>query len=269
MLRSFNVQEVLEKEVVSFGNGGMVYAPKKWLGKKVLLVLEEKQLDVFEEILRVLKPFLAEIEAVYLFGSFARNEQRKNSDIDVLVISEKKISLEKNNNFDFFIISKNDFIEKLKADGSLFFYQIVKEAKPILNNVFLEEFKSIKVSPNFSKFFDNSLTAFSKVQELIEFDKKLNKNFSDSGASIYSLILRMRGLFLIQCFAKKQNYSNKKFFELVASHGFDQKTVEQFIEVYKNERDEKEVEAKIQLEELEKLFNAAKLEFLKAEELVE
>ncbi|MDO8537562.1 MAG: DUF2080 family transposase-associated protein [archaeon] len=268
MLKSFNVQEVLEKEVVSFGNGGMVYAPKKWLGKKVLLVLEERQIDIAEEILRALKPFLAEIEAVFLYGSFARKEQQQDSDIDVLVICEKKINLQKSERFDFFVVSKKVFIEKLKTDGSLFFYQIIKEAKPILNNSLLEEFKKIKVFPNFSKFFESTLTAFSKVQELIEFDKKSNKDFSDSGASIYSLILRMKSLFLIQCFVKKQNYSNKKFVEMLKSHEFSEKTINQFIEVFKAERDEKNFVVKVSLEDLQKLFDAAKLEFLKTEELV-
>ena len=35
MLKTVDVQESVEKEVVKFGNGSIVYTPKKWIGKKL------------------------------------------------------------------------------------------------------------------------------------------------------------------------------------------------------------------------------------------
>jgi len=37
MLKTINVGESVEKEVVRFGNGSIVYTPKKWIGKKVIV----------------------------------------------------------------------------------------------------------------------------------------------------------------------------------------------------------------------------------------
>ena len=67
-----------------------------------------------ENKLRQLKPFLNKQYFVYkigYFGSFARNEQNKNSDIDILVYFRKPIGWE------FFDL--NEFLEKeleLKVD---------------------------------------------------------------------------------------------------------------------------------------------------------
>lgn len=268
MLRTVNVRESIEKEVVGFGNGSIVYTPKRWIGEKVLVVLEEKTLDIRGETMKILKPHLDSVSGVFLYGSFARNEQTKESDIDILVISSKKIDLKKKGRFDFLIKTKEGFIKELKKDPCLFFYQIVNEAKPIFNESLLKELKQVKIKPNFKKFFDDTLSAFKNIQQLLEVDKKRGKAYLDSTACIYSLILRLRGLFLIQCFIKKQAFSTKKFRGMIKSHGFREKTIDGFLGVYRAERDNKKTTHKIPLGKAEKLFKAAKIEFLKTEKMV-
>src|SRR3989344_4814890 len=95
MLKTINVKEAIEKQVVGFGNGSIVYTPKKWIGEKVLVILEEKPMDIKGETMEMLKPHLESVEGVYLYGSFARNEQAEKSDIDILGIADKKIEMEK------------------------------------------------------------------------------------------------------------------------------------------------------------------------------
>src|SRR3989338_748111 len=125
MLEVVNVREKVEKEVVSFGNGSIVYAPKKWIGQKVLVILQEKPFDIKAQILEVLKPYLGCVEGVFLFGSFARNEQSDSSDIDVLVIANRKFDLTKVQNFDFLVKTKEEFVSELKNDTNLFYHQLV------------------------------------------------------------------------------------------------------------------------------------------------
>ncbi|MBI4044738.1 MAG: nucleotidyltransferase domain-containing protein [Candidatus Diapherotrites archaeon] len=55
------------------------------------------------EALEALKPHLSQIEGIFLFGSFARNEQTKESDIDVLVVPSKGIAIKKTEKFDFLV----------------------------------------------------------------------------------------------------------------------------------------------------------------------
>ena len=114
MLKQFDVLEEIAKTVVPFGNGSIVYTPKKWIGEKVTVVLEARHRDICTETIDALKPWLDKIEGIYLFGSHARNEQEKNSDVDILVISENKFAPGKKNGLDFLIMTRKDFAEKLK-----------------------------------------------------------------------------------------------------------------------------------------------------------
>ncbi len=46
-------REVIEKEVKPYGHGAVVYVPKTWIGKKVLIVF----LFIFQEIFRSMREF--------------------------------------------------------------------------------------------------------------------------------------------------------------------------------------------------------------------
>jgi predicted nucleotidyltransferase len=266
MLRTINVREAIEKEVVGFGNGSIVYTPKKWVGKKVLVILEEKPLDIKGETMEILKPYLSSIEGIFLFGSFARNEQNEKSDIDLLVIADKKIGLGKKEKFDFLIKTREQFEKEIRTDSSLFPSQIVSEAKPILNEPLLNELKKVKANPDFKEVFDSTLGAFKKTKELLETNQ--DKEYLESNAVIYSLILRLKTLFIIQCRKKNQAFSNKKFKELLKKHELSEQKISAMMEAYQAERDNKKISQKILLADALKLFDAAKIEFLKAEELV-
>lgn len=268
MFKTINVGAEIEKVVVGFGNGSIVYTPKKWIGKKVLVILEEKPLDITGEAMEMLRPHLSGIEGIFLYGSFARGEQTEKSDVDILVISDKKINLKKSGRFDVLIKAKQEFIEEMEKDSSLFLRQIVGEAKPIFNESLLRELRQVEIKPDFKGFFDSTLSAFKNIKELLEVDRKRGKKYADSTASIYSLMLRLRGIFLIRLYAKNQIFSAKKFKELIGSHGFKEKTIDGFFEIYRAERDNRETTNKILLSEAEKLFDAAKIEFLKTEALV-
>jgi len=268
MLRTIDVREEVEKEVVGFGNGSIVYTPKRWIGQKVLVILEEKQLDIKGEVMEILKPHLGGVEGVFLFGSFARNEQTENSDVDILVISDEKINLRKKGRLDFLVKTRGEFIQGMKRDPCLFLHQIVNEAKPILNEPLLRELKQVGINPDFKEFFDSTLGAFKSTKELLDVGRKRGEKYLGSTACIYSLILRLRGLFLIQLFKKNQQFSTKKFIEFVKSRGFKEKTINDFLEIYRAERDNKKIIHKLLLVDAEKLFAAAKMEFLKTEKMV-
>lgn len=266
MMRTINVRESVEKEVMRFGNGSIVYTPKKWIGEKVLVVLEEKPLDIAAEVMEIIKPHLSSIEGIFLFGSFSRNEQTKKSDIDILVVADRKINLRKEGRFDFLVKTRGELEKELQSDSTLFLYGVVNEAKPVLNGQLLEELKKIEVKPDFGKFFDETVGAFKKTSELLEINK--GREVLDSNTAIYSLILRLKSIFMIQCYKKGAEFSNKKFKELIKSHGFSEKTTENLLEVYRAERDEEKTGIKILLDDAKKLFEAAKIEFVKTEELV-
>ena len=265
MLKTIDVLDSVEKEVVGFGNGSIVYTPKKWIGKSVLVVLERKPMDVGGAVLEALKPHLCRVEGIFLFWSHARGEQTAESDIDVLVICDKRIPLKKVGKFDFLVNSKEDFISQYKTDNSLYFYQILAEAEPIMNESLLEELKRVKPRPDFKAFLESTLGAFKSVHELLEAYRRQGKKSLDSNACIYSLVLRMRTLYLFQCFHKKRAFSSSGLRKMIECHGFSGKKTGDILEAYRAERDHRKPKSKILLSDAEKLFSAAKLEFLKTE----
>ena len=86
-----SVKEQIVKTVVKSGNGGAVWVPKNWLGQEVVVILPDKpKISLKEKIIHILEPHLKEIAALAIYGSYARNEQTEDSDIDILVIAANK-----------------------------------------------------------------------------------------------------------------------------------------------------------------------------------
>ncbi|MBU0661969.1 hypothetical protein KKH30_00460, partial [Candidatus Micrarchaeota archaeon] len=118
------------------------------------------------------------------------------------------------------------------------------------------------------KLFDGTLGAFKSTAELLRAEREEGREHLDSTVCIYSMILRMRALFNIQCFLKKGKFTNKKFRALLESHGFSTGEIGNFLGVYRVVRDRKKGAPEVLLADAERLFEAAKLEFLKTEEAV-
>ena len=82
--------ETLLKHAVRLGNSAGVLLPKEWLGNEVRVTLIEKPINIKQDILKIVEPFLDEVIGIYITGSYARGEQKHDSDIDILVITENK-----------------------------------------------------------------------------------------------------------------------------------------------------------------------------------
>ena len=80
----------LIKKAVEIGNGAAVYVPKEYLGKEIVITLQESVQEIKKRVLTSLIEFMPNILGVYLYGSYARNEQTLDSDIDILVITKEK-----------------------------------------------------------------------------------------------------------------------------------------------------------------------------------
>jgi len=201
-------QEQIIRIVSQIGNGAHIFAPKKWINEKVLLVRLEKK-SVKEEILQKIYPYLDKIIGVFLYGSQARGEATENSDVDVLIITKEKFKIEKEENFEFIIITEDSLSNAIKTNPIMLF-SIFKEAKAIINEEYLNKLKQIKINPAlFKPFIQTTKESIKSDEELIELDKKTGETLSNS--VLYSLILRLRGIFIINCLLNNENYSNSLF----------------------------------------------------------
>src|SRR3989344_2277967 len=232
----------LLKQVVEIGNGAAVYVPKEYIGKKVIITLPENLEDIKKRILTSLIDYMPNIIGVYLYGSYAREEQDKHSDIDILVITQEQD--ERINQALKDIDARVVQIDKLKKtikEYPLFIIPILREAQTLLNPSLLEELKDEKI--DFSKFkwnFDEIQRTISIIKKFIEIDEE-----DISASHIYSLIMRMRVCYLIECILKDKNFSNEGVKQFLLKNDLDKEEIAKYIEIYRNVRDNKKVNINI------------------------
>ncbi|MBU2100314.1 DUF2080 family transposase-associated protein [Candidatus Micrarchaeota archaeon] len=260
MIKKFNVYGEVTKQVVRFGNGSIVYTPKKWIGQTVTVILQKEPLNVKEDVMKMLEPFLESVKGVFLFGSHARKEQEKDSDVDVIVIADRKFNLGKKGRFDAIVLDEETLRKELKGKDPFYLYSALQEAEPILNKELLEELKKIKINKkNFKWLLEESTSALKIAEEFLKMDKMQERKKLDSVSVIYTLMLRMKRIFRVQCILKNKKYSNKEFKLFLQKKGLGKEMAEKFYRIYRNERDEKKAGESVSVEEAEKLFGIVEM----------
>lgn len=238
------MQEQLRKKVVKFGNGSIVYTPKNWIGREVIVTLPK--LSMKEELFKFLDPYLLHIQGIYLYGSYARNEQEQDSDIDVLIIADKKFKI-KMKGYDINVLT-NDY---LKKPVDPFCFLMLKEAKAILNGNLLDKIRPVTVSKKSIRWIlDNTKSVLNINRDFIDLE---DENF-ENGAVIYSLMLRLRGLYMMDCVLKNKSYSNENFNRFVKTNGLK----DDFYRIYRRVRDNKNVKIRVMKNDVEKLYELVK-----------
>ena len=255
-LKDLSVREQIVKTVVKSGNGGAVWVPKGWLGQEVVVILPQKpKLEIKEKIIHLLEPYLKDIISVFIYGSYARHEETKESDIDVMVITEKPLKInikEPKLEITGFELEK---FKKAIEKHPVMYYNMVQEAEPLINSNILEELKKIKINKeNFKDYLNETKEHIKSNKEFLELDK-LDGEFIKSYSAIYSAILRLRGIFIIRCILSKETFSNKNFRKLLIKEGVDDE-FKRIYSVYRSIRDNKKIKnIKINISAAEKLLN--------------
>ena len=236
------------KKTVKAGNSSAVILPRAWLNQEVRVELVKKsQETILFDTINIAKKYmeLKDIIGIYLAGSYARGEESKDSDIDILIISnniDKEMVHE--GIYNVLIISEELLNQKLKQD--LFpIGQMIKEAKPLINSNYLNSIDIIVTKKNVKWYIDTTNEKLKLIKNLIKKSgEKVNSRI------IYTLILRIRTLHIIQKLINNENYSKKDFISLIEKIS-SRNSYESYLEV-KNELKETNKVAK---KEAEKLYN--------------
>ena len=247
-------EEHLIRVAKLFGNGAHVFVPKEWIGEQIVLIREKKSLK--EKILSVLDPYLEFIVGIYIYGSYVRNEQTKDSDIDLFVLSNKKIKI-KAEGFEILCLRQEEIEKAIKLEPVLM-YSILSEAKPIINSKLLDELK-IRYKPklsDFKEFLKDCKRIITINEEFLELEKG---EYISGNAIIYSLILRLRGIFIIKSFLRGQIYSHK-FFKNWIKNKLPQIDFDNVYEAYRNSKNEQVFKQKIRINDIKLLLNYLKNE---------
>ena len=238
-----------------FGNGAHVFVPRGWVGEQILIERPEKK-NLKEKILYALSDYLEFIVGVYLYGSHARGEQTPDSDIDLLVLTDKKLKI-KVQGFEIISLPKEE-VERAVKLTPLLIHSILSEGKSIINSKLFEYLK-IKHKPKLSDFkeFLAETKRIIKINEEFIIDEK--SKYLDSEAVVYSLVLRLRGLFIIKSILNKNKYSHKIFKSWIKSNlpEIDFKSI---YEAYNLSKNDKKIKQKIKLSDVKLL-----IKFLKSE----
>lgn len=240
-MQNYVVKEQIRKRVVRSGNSGAVWVPKHWLGEDIVVTrLETPKLSLAEELLHLLLPHLKDISGIFLYGSYARNEETQNSDIDVLVIAKSKFTLRHTKRFDLTVIEASKIQEAVQKNP--FVYAIIHEAKPLMNSSLLEELQHYPTDfKHFIRWFkETTADSMKSTKELLDLDK-LTSNYLTSYSTIYSLLLRLKGVFLIKSTLLHRAFSNALFKKFV-THFISASEFAKILKIYRNVRDNKNIQ---------------------------
>lgn len=254
---------ILEREAKLSGNSAHVYLPKEWAGLVVEVRLKRPSLKSIEKgvakfIMEQYADSLKNIVGIYLYGSLVRGEQTPTSDIDVLIVTDKKIKVEKRiGNYDINYATLEQIKKTLKNNAPLIL-PILREAKPLLNETLIKDLAKGRLNYKNTKWFLQTTQSSLKIVEGLMEDKKK----SSIPNMVYPLLMRLRGLYLIKCLAKDRAYSNKDFIAYVTKASkLDKPTINEMYKVYRAVRDEKRIpKHSINYQHLKKLLVTSKRE---------
>ena len=256
----------MEIEIVEtrkWGNSSGALLPREWLGKQVKIILIDRTLEIRREILNILEQYLIDIMGIYLTGSYARNEQMTDSDIDIIVISKETRKTFSSGKYNIEIYPLKS-IKKSLEENPILIYPRLLEAKPILNNFLLEELKNIKLGSNPWKNYIRECERIARInKEFIKLDE--DKKEIQSQGIVYSLILRLRGLYLIEKI-ENRSFSKNSFQKWLAKKAsLSKEDVESVYNIYKMEKNGEKINILIETKIAENLLNMFKKEISKYE----
>jgi predicted nucleotidyltransferase len=231
--------EKMVKKVIPSGNAGGVYVPKKWINQYVVVSLfraEDYVMDAF-------KPFMDEIKGIYMHGSHARGDSSPESDINVLVVAEKDIPYQRKPGLNAEIILLEN-LSRYASDSPVDYYCMVNEAVPLADSGLLEDMRRYSLSEEkIRKVLDDSIRSVKMLDHLVL--------EGDYPAAIYSLIYRLRSLYVVHARARK--YTHRGFSEFISRAGMPQEDFLRLYNVYRLKRDDKEVRCGPSLGDVESL----------------
>jgi predicted nucleotidyltransferase len=205
------MKQELIKQAFKLGNSAGVLLPAEWKNRKVIVKLVDKSIQ--EEIFEILneRNLLSNTLGIFLAGSYARNEETESSDIDILIITDNINKNLKIGKYEIILISKDKLYLQIK--NNLYLVSLINEAKPILNNDLLKSLKDMTTNVSLKKSIEDIKSILKTNQNIISMYEELDEKVIDG--TIYSLVLRLRELYLIECIKNNKTPTNKEFISII------------------------------------------------------
>ena len=169
-------------------------------------------------------------------GSYARGEQTKKSDVDVLVITGDTNGKIRREKYEIILILETILENNLKTN-IISLFPMLKEAKTIINKGLVKKYISIKLNKkNLAWHVSTTKTALRVQKAFISLAEIERENISDG--IIYSLVLRLRGVYLVDCFKNNKKATNKGLRKLVRDLTNSEESYEAYLRSKLNEKEQ-------------------------------
>jgi len=250
--------EAVLKKCKPMGNSAAVYVPKEWENKRVLVRLMSPR----EMALDVLQEHMPHVIGAYIYGSYVREEETPESDIDVLVIASRKFEVRKQHLLDVVVVTPSEVDSILEKDP-VQLTPILAEAQPLLNDALLRDLRDRRIDPRkYLKLVKDNGRILKENEELIENEAKI-------GAVIYSLIIRMKAVYLVKKLLSSEKYTTKGYKQYLLSQGLDEEGYEGLNKVYRAIRDDKSLPSGVvELSDIKVLQHILEMENNRLEEIL-
>jgi len=213
----FSDMETLVKQTREVGTSAGVLLPRSWLNRQVVVTLlhpskEKIMQDILTEVIK--QNLNEEIKGIYLFGSYARGDYDSNSDIDILIITHETTKLINHDSYEIMLVTEKDFSKNLSTN--LNYLSILKEVKTLFNKELIDKYRLGKHKPDMRKNISEIKSIFNINKDTVETCKENNMNVPDG--VVYSIVLRLRELYLIRCLFSDKAYYKKDFLKITGEN---------------------------------------------------
>lgn len=239
----------LIRPIVRVGNSAGVILPKKWVNGRARVELISKPLDIKSDVFEILEPYLREIIGIYIVGSYARGEHTERSDVDILAITSKTNHVIDKGKYSIILINKDRLMVELKKN-IMPFLPMLKEAKALLNSTFIEKYNSTEINKvNLEPYIELGKSILKVNRAAIDLDKNWPSDCEDAIA--YSLVLRLRSSYILDCLIKEKKWNNREFIKIVKKVSGSIKAYEGYLRA----KDDKPRKKGLPVEEAERLHD--------------
>lgn len=228
------MKQELIKPIVRVGNSAGIVLPKEWLNGTAKVILVERPINLKRDIFEILGDYLKDIIGIYVVGSYARGEETTESDIDILAITNSTDKHIKSQKYDIILISRKNIEDSLKNNAFPILPMLI-EARAISNQDLIKEYIKIKLTEkNLKYILDSTKSAINIIKEDIIVSEELKQEIGN--ASAYSLILRLRSLYIIECIRNNKHWKKKNFLSLIKRIAGSLKVYDIYVNIKKNKK---------------------------------
>ena len=228
------------KEAKPSGNSGSVYVPKEWVGHMV----EIKLYSVESMVLEALFPYLESIQGIYLYGPHARGEGTPEQDIDVLVVSDRELPVDKIDCLNIEVIKESELDDYVRTDPAGY-SSMIAEAVPVMNQSLLEKLKaraSVK---------EGSGGLSAELEKALAIAKSLQQD-GDLSSAAYTLVNRLRDFLAVS--SADGRFSYERLEEIAGKGGINSDKFRKLYGVYEAKKDDKPVEYNVSSADIMRLY---------------